>query len=118
MNFQISKTPNYTHIEVNNEKLDALIAHELKTIFNEMKEGESASVVLQLQHVKYIDSSGLTALLHGSRKCERLVLLSPKGMVMKMLEISQLNQLLEISESLEEAIKLLASEPKKEIVGN
>lgn len=104
MNYTIEKHPNYTLMQVNHEKLDALLAPELKAYFNKMNGAKEASVILDLNGVKYIDSSGLTALLHGSRNCKHLVLVNPQNMVMKMLEIAQLNQILNISETVEAAI--------------
>ena len=103
MNYTIKHQNGIIHIHVNKEKLDSLIAHELKAIFNKINETSPQRAILHLSGVKYIDSSGLTALLLGSRKCEKLVLLQPKDMVMKMLEISQLATILPLASSIEEA---------------
>lgn len=107
MNYSVTHQEHFIQIQVNKEKLDSLIAHELKAIFNEINEHNAQNVILNLAGVKYIDSSGLTALLLGSRKCEHLILLEPKDMVMKMLEISQLDTILPLANSQEEAVKAL-----------
>lgn len=104
MNYIIEKKSDYTLIITNQEKLTALIAPELKAVFNQLTEEEAQVVMLDLGRVKYIDSSGLTALLLGTRRCENLILVSPKGMVLKMLEISQLDNILNIADSVEDAM--------------
>ena len=107
MNFTVNYQDEGIVITVNKEKLNAVISHELKRIFNEINEEKAQRIILELEQVKYIDSSGLTALLLGGRKCERLILLHINEIVMKMLVVSQLNQLLSIAHSKKEALQLL-----------
>ncbi|MGB0523273.1 MAG: STAS domain-containing protein [Flammeovirgaceae bacterium] len=110
MNFNIEQKTGYTFIQVNKDKLDAIIAPVLKKYFSQLREEDEEQIILDLSQVKYIDSSGLTALLLGSRKCKNLILVSPQGMVMKMLEISQLDHILTIAHGLEEAKHLVNME--------
>lgn len=67
----------------------------------EMIEGKSApTLILLLQDLYYIDSSGLGMLLVLRDKCHdkgiHLVLRHPTGQVRKMLEVAQLNEIFTI----------------------
>jgi anti-anti-sigma factor len=113
MNFDISKADAHTTIKVNVEKLDSQFAPELKShIIMANKSGET-NLIIDLASTKYCDSSGLSALLVANRLCRdgggMLVVSSLQDPVMKLVTISQLHNVLNISPSIAEAEELIAA---------
>lgn len=114
MNFEISKAANHTLIKVNVEKLDSIQAPELKShIVMANKSGEK-NLIIDLSETRYCDSSGLSALLVANRLCRDLsgtfVISNLQEPVMKLITISQLHNVLNITETAEAAVDLVAAE--------
>ena len=114
MNFEISKETNYTLIKVNVEKLDSVEAPELKShIVMADKSGEHR-LVIDLSSTRYCDSSGLSSLLVANRLTRDaggvLVICGLQEPVMKLITISQLHTVLNITPNKDEAEKLIALE--------
>ena len=63
MEFKIEKLDNYTLIQVLEEKLDTHIAPTLKSELVLVSGNGEKNIVLDLDHVRYCDSSGLSAIL-------------------------------------------------------
>ena len=113
MNFEISKGSNHTKITVKVEKLDSIQAPELKShIVMANKSGEK-NLIIDLSETRYCDSSGLSALLVANRLTRdlsgTLVICSLQEPVMKLITISQLHNVLNITETADEAENLIAS---------
>lgn len=111
MSFTVNKHDNYTIISFTTDKLDAIVAPDLKSelvIIN--KQGEK-NIIVDLAEVKYCDSSGLSALLIGHRMCKQVqgifIISSIQPNVEKLLSISQLLNVLNIKDTLPEAIDSL-----------
>ena len=114
MNFEISKASNHTLIKVKVEKLDSIQAPELKShIVMANKSGEK-NLVIDLSDTRYCDSSGLSALLVANRLTRdlegTLVICSLQEPVMKLITISQLHNVLSITETAEDAANLINAE--------
>ncbi len=106
------KKGNHTLLTINTEKLDSTLSPNLKAEFVMLnKEGEK-NILVDLAGVKYCDSSGLSALLVGNRLCNELegkfVINSMQEMVKKLIVISQLDKILNITENLNEGEELMA----------
>ena len=67
MSFEINKDDNHVVIKVTAEKLDTIIAPNLKTELVLLDKNGSTSFVIDLSNTKYCDASGLSALLVGNR---------------------------------------------------
>lgn len=108
MKFSIDKQEKYTLLSLQEEKLDTLIAPDLKSEFITLNAEGIANIILDLSSTKYIDSSGLSSILVANRLCENsngfLVLSRVTDHVMKLLKISQLDSVLTILPSIEEAV--------------
>lgn len=122
MLFKKEQKENYTLVSSKVEKVDASNAPELKSIFVMVnKEGQN-SIILDLSKTKYCDSSGLSAILVANRLCKNsggiFVLCGLKDNVTKLIEISQLDRVLNITPTLAEAEDYLFMEQvEKEITG-
>ncbi|EAY24929.1 anti-anti-sigma factor, putative [Microscilla marina ATCC 23134] len=94
-----------------NEKMDATLSPELKSTFVTLNAEGAKNFVIDLSKVKYVDSSGLGALLIANRLCMdakgTMVLTGITDHVMKLIKISQLDKVLKILPTNEEAIQFI-----------
>ncbi len=111
MKFEKNLEDLYTSITILEEKLDSRIAPILKGEFVMLNTEGIRSIILNLAHIKYVDSSGLSAILIGHRLCEdaggAFVLCHLNEHVEKLIEISQLNSFLNIISTEKEAIEAI-----------
>lgn len=111
MEYSIKKDEKYIIIGLNEEKLDAIISPDLKADFLKYNQEGFKNIILDLKETKYIDSSGLSAILVANRLCNdekgSFVLCNLNSHVKKLISISQLQSVLNISNSKEEAIDLV-----------
>ncbi len=95
-------------VKLKEEKLDTTIAPGLKSELVTMHAEGVKNIILDLSDVKYTDSSGLSALLVGNRTFKQtggvFILASPSDHAMKLIKISQLDGVLNIIPSVDEAI--------------
>jgi anti-anti-sigma factor len=101
------------------DMLDASTSPELKEIFVQLNRDNVNNIILDLNHVKYCDSSGLSAILVGHRLCKdtggSLILCSLKPAVQKIVTIAQLNKVLSIAENQDAAVALILGQNIHEI---
>ncbi|HEY8161972.1 MAG: STAS domain-containing protein [Methylocystis sp.] len=95
-------------IAVKEERLDAHNSNELKErILRTLEEG-GRRLVVDLSAVKFIDSSGLGALLSGYKNANQrsgsFILSGLQPRVRSMFELTRLNRVFEIYPGLEEAL--------------
>ena len=111
MEFKIEKLDNYTLIQVLEEKLDTHIAPTLKSELVLISGNGEKNIVLDLSKCRYCDSSGLSAILVANRLCKNangtFVLTGLNDAVERLITISQLDTVLNISSSINEAIALI-----------
>lgn len=114
MKFEVDKQEKVVVVTSKVEKLDALCAPELKgELVLANKEGHR-NMVLDLSETRYIDSSGLSAVLIGHRGCRdaqgTFVLCGLQPTVAKLVSISQLDNVLKIVPTVDEAIEFVFME--------
>lgn len=111
MKFSVDKQEKYTLLTLEEEKLDSTISPELKSEFVNLQTTGVTSLILNLSATKYADSSGLSALLTGNRTFSEnggsFVLAAISPFVEKLLTISQLNNVLNIVPTNDEAVDLV-----------
>lgn len=111
MEFKIEKLENYTLIQVLEEKLDTHIAPTLKSELVLISGNGEKNIVLDLSKCRYCDSSGLSAILVANRLCKNangtFVLTGLNDAVDRLITISQLDTVLNISNSINDAIALI-----------
>ncbi|MEL6591183.1 MAG: STAS domain-containing protein [Bacteroidota bacterium] len=90
----------YTALTLLEEKLDSRLAPSLKSELITLNAEGARNILLNLKEVKYVDSSGLSAILTANRLCAAasgtLVLCCLNPHVQKLVEISHLNSVLNI----------------------
>lgn len=111
INIQRSRKEQYTIVTLGNEKLDATISSDLKAYFVTLNNEGVKNVIFNMGDVRYSDSSGLSAILVGNRLCQEamgsFVLCSLSEHVGKLVRISQLDTVLNIVPTIEEAVDLV-----------
>ena len=112
MDFKITKKDNYTLIEVIDEKLDTHIAPTLKSELVLVSGNGEKNIVLDLKNVRYCDSSGLSAILVANRLCKNVagifVLCGLNDAVERLITISQLDTVLNITDSVDQAEEFIS----------
>ena len=112
MEFKIEKLKNHTLIQVLEEKLDTHIAPTLKSELVLVSGNGEKNIILDLSKCRYCDSSGLSAILVANRLCKNangiFVLTGLNDAVERLITISQLDTVLNIAGSMDEAAKLVA----------
>jgi anti-anti-sigma factor len=111
MEYSIKKEEKYIIVGLKVEKLDAVVSPDLKTDFVKYNQDGYRNIILDLSETKYIDSSGLSAILVANRLCKNekgtFVLTNVGDHVNKLITISQLHNVLEIRNSNQEAVDLI-----------
>ena len=124
MKFTVDKHEKYILVKLNESKLNSLVTPQLKSELIMMNTEGQRNIVLDLAQVKFADSSGLSSLLVGHRLCKNasgsFILTGLNSAVSRLITISQLENVLSIVPSTEEAIDLIFMEEiekelKKEI---
>lgn len=112
MKYVIDKRDEYAVIELLVEKLMSSNAPKLKTEITMLSSEGYKSLALDLGHVDFVDSSGLSSILLAKRVCEesggQLALSGLNPAVKTLIDISQLNEVLNIFPSQEEAIEFIS----------
>jgi len=107
MEFKIDKFENHTLIKVLEEKLDTHIAPSLKSELVLVSGNGEKNIILDLENCRYCDSSGLSAILVANRLCKNaggtFVLIGLNDAVERLITISQLDTVLNISDTLASA---------------
>ncbi len=116
MEFKIEKQDNHTLIQVLEEKLDTHIAPTLKSELVLVSGNGEKNIILDLSKCRYCDSSGLSAILVANRLCKNaggtFVLTGLNDAVERLITISQLDTVLNITNTIEEGVDLIAETSK------
>lgn len=110
MKYSINKDEKFCILKLDEEKLDTTLAPILKSELVTLNAEGVKTLIMDLSTVKYTDSSGLSAILVGNRvfgEAEGLFIVAcPTEHVMKLIRISQLDSVLNIVPTIEEAVDL------------
>lgn len=119
MDFKVTKKDKYTQIEVMVDKLDTNISPSLKSELVLISGNGENNIILDLTKCRYCDSSGLSAILVANRLCKNtngtFVLTGLQTAVERLITISQLDTVLKITYTVNQAVDLiLKAEAEKE----
>ena len=108
MKYTIDKQEKYSLLRLHEEKMDSSVAPGLKSELITLHAEGVKNIILDLSEVKYTDSSGLSALLVGNRIFQEeggiFILAALSEHTMKLIKISQLDSVLNIALTPEEAV--------------
>jgi anti-anti-sigma factor len=113
MKYTIDKQEQYTVLKLQEEKLDTVLAPNLKSELVTLNAEGIKNLILDLGEVKYTDSSGLSAILVGNRVFSEsngfFVIANINDHVLKLIRISQLDSVLNIAGNVAEGIEAILS---------
>ncbi len=112
MNYETRKIGDITIFKLNEQRLDTNISGLLKGEFTKiLKVDEVKKFVIDLSQVESCDSSGLSAILVANRIISstdgQIRLASPGEKVLSLIRITQLDRVLPVTKTVEEAIEQL-----------
>ncbi|MGB4401195.1 MAG: STAS domain-containing protein [Daejeonella sp.] len=114
MKFTVDKHEKYVLIKLDENKLNSLISPQLKSELILTNTEGQRNIILDLSNVKYSDSSGLSSLLVGHRICKNaegsFILTGINENIARLITISQLENILTIVGTVDEAIDLIFME--------
>ena len=109
--FSVDKIPKFAGVHVKVERLDSSISPNLKSTLVVLNAEGFRNIIKDLANTRYCDSSGLSAILVANRLCKNsggmFVLSSVQETVKKLISISQLDSILNISPTYKEAEEFL-----------
>lgn len=114
MKFTLDKQEKYCALKIQEDKLNTLVAPQLKSELVLLNTEGARNIILDLSDIRFADSSGLSAILIGNRLCTNVngtfVLACPQESVLKLIKISQLDNILHILPTIQEAIDFVKME--------
>lgn len=115
MNFEIKRIDGVTIFKLNEKRLDTNISGLVKGEFTLLLKVEGVNkLVLDLSDVETCDSSGLSAILVANRIINTtggsMRIASPSEKVYSLIRITQLDRVLPVCETVEEAFEELSKE--------
>lgn len=114
MKYTIDKQDAYTLFSLEEENLNSTIAPGLKSDFIFLNQEGVRNLILDLTDVKFVDSSGLSAILTAHRLWKDngafIIAGELQPMVRKLIEISRLETILVLIPSVSEAIDYVKME--------
>ncbi len=114
MKYNIDKEEKYSIFQLQEENLNSLIAPNLKSEFVFLRNEGVKNLIFDLSQVKYVDSSGLSAILTANRLWKDYGSFVLTGIdhpsVQRLIEISRLETILSIKENLDASIDFVCTE--------
>jgi anti-sigma B factor antagonist len=111
MEFDLNRHDNYAVIKINVDKLDSVVSPILKSELVVLNNEGVKNIVLDMSTARYCDSSGLSSILVGNRLCKnaggKFILSGLQEPVKKLIFISQLDSILNITTNVEESLERL-----------
>ena len=108
MDFIVTQDNNTATVKTNVEKLNASNASDLKAELVLLNKNNINNIVIDMSKTRYCDSSGLSTILVANRLCKdtngNFALCGLQANVKKLIEIAQLDRILIITETVEQAL--------------
>lgn len=109
MNIKTETHAEVVVIYIREERFDAHNSEELKTEMNRLFESGTKNLLIDLKEVRFIDSSGLGALVSGFKNASTrqggIKLCSLQTQVKSMFELTRLHRVFDIFPSVDEALE-------------
>lgn len=114
MKISLDKKDKYSILKLEEDNLNSVIAPDVKSEFVFLRNEGVQHLIFDMEHVKYVDSSGLSAILTANRLWNdygAFVLTNVNHpAVVKLIEISRLQTILTIIPTLQESIDYVMME--------
>lgn len=107
MSFEVEKKEKYVLLTVTSERFDITISPDIKTAVIEFQKEGVKNIIFDLKKTKYCDSSALSSIIVANRVCEKakgsFILCNASDMVKKLIKVSQLDNIIQMTPTLNEA---------------
>lgn len=114
MKYTLDKNDKYSVFILDEENLNSILAPDLKSEFVFFRNEGVKNLIFDMANVKYVDSSGLSAILTANRLWKDYGVFAVTGAkspaVRKLIEISRLETILTLIPTTEEAIDYIFME--------
>ena len=111
MKYRLDKQERFAVLTLDEDNLNSSIAPQFKSDLIILSNEGIPSLILDLTNVKFVDSSGLSAILTGHRLWKDnggfIVAGELHPMVKKLIEISRLDDIFRLAPSINQAIEML-----------
>ncbi len=102
MNLSLRQTDGYTAVDVNEERIDVQNAEEFRKHLLQLIQSGMKTVIVDLGSVRFIDSSGLGALVYALRESKLakgdLKVANLHSQVYAMFKVTRLNKIFDVVE--------------------
>ena len=110
-----SKTENNVLIVSVNGRIDAVTSPELESSIQELLDGGTNKLIMDLSELEYISSAGLRVILSTAKKLKALdgdiLVANLQGPVMEVFEISGFSSIIQVFDSVENALEIIKVDP-------
>jgi len=106
MQFEQTKTGNASILKIFEKRLNAKIAVEFKDVLSQIIEDGNLNIILDMQDVEFIDSSGIGAIVTGLKRLGRrgdIVISNVADPVMQMFSLTRMDKVFRIFKTQQEA---------------
>ncbi len=108
MKFSVDKQERYTLFRLEEDKLNSVVAPLLKSEMIVLNAEGVKNIIMDMSAIRFVDSSGLSSILITNRLCKNsggsLVLTGVAENVVKLIKISQLDTILTVVPTMQEAM--------------
>ena len=122
MKYTVDQHDSYCVFTLEEETLNSILAPDLKSKFVVLSNEGVQNLIFNLSNVKFVDSSGLSAILTANRLWKSLGTFVLTGVqhpsVKKLIEISRLDTVLTIIPTLEESVDFVMMEVMERELNN
>jgi anti-sigma B factor antagonist len=115
MKYRVDKQERFAILTLDEENLNSAIAPQFKSDLIILNNEGIPSLILDMTNVKFVDSSGLSAILTGHRLWKEngnfIVAGNLHPMVIKLIQISRLDSIFQLAPSVTEAVEMAQKAP-------
>lgn len=106
MRYKISEQGNSTVLQIIEERFDAKLAPEFRSEIETLIPDMSANLVLDIQNVKFMDSSGLGAVMgvYKLLRDKNISVANAQRPVLDLFKLTRMDRLIKTYESVDEAL--------------
>ncbi|QFT12591.1 STAS domain-containing protein [Vibrio sp. THAF190c] len=106
MRYEISQQGNSTVLQVNEERFDAKLAPQFREVLETLTPDLSPNVVLDISNVKFMDSSGLGAVMgvYKMLRDKKIAVANAQKPVQDLFKLTRMDRLIKTYTSVDEAL--------------
>ncbi len=110
MQYEVINKGQCTVLQLNEERFDAKLAPIFRKEVENMLEKIGANLVLDLSHVRFMDSSGLGAVMsiYKMLKGKKISVVNPQRAVRELLKLTRMDKLIASYDSIQDAVATMA----------